>query len=55
MPTSGHEAPDETMVSEIEIPGMPIESGSGTNLGQPVILPAAPSSKRVESGQLSLF
>ena len=53
--TPGHEAPDEAMVSEIEIPEMTIESGSGTNLGQPIILPAAPSSKRVESGQLSLF
>jgi superfamily II DNA or RNA helicase len=55
MSTPSHEAPDEAMVSEIEIPEMTIESGSGTNLGQPIILPAAPSSKRVESGQLSLF
>jgi hypothetical protein len=55
MPAPGHEASDEAMVSEIEIPEMTIESGSGTNLGRPIILPAAPSSKRLESGQLSLF
>ena len=49
------EAPDEAMVSEIEIPEIAIGSSSGTNLGQPMIQPCESPSKRIQSAQLSLF
>jgi hypothetical protein len=54
-PVAALEAPDEAMVSETEIPDISIESGSGTNLGKPVIPPCESPSKRIESAQLSLF
>jgi len=50
------EAPDEVTVPEIEIPEMSVEPGSGTNLGERIIPPPCQTpSKRVETGQLSLF
>jgi superfamily II DNA or RNA helicase len=54
-PAAALEAPDEAMVSETEIPDISIESGSGTNLGEPIIPPCESPSKRIESAQLSLF
>lgn len=49
------EPTDDLMASELEIPAITIESVPGSALKEPAILPCPTPSKRVESGQLSLF